>query len=342
MNISMNIKFPKLWFIVLSILLLSCEPEQPPVEQFPKGYEFLNEVCGIWGGPVCSGTSVGDFPDWQTDFRPISASQVTAKNELNKLNDIFMGFFVGIYNNKKVLFFRNGGYFAGMQRVSYLLCDSIFINSTFKYFRFIDCKAGPDRTRSEIIFRNDSMIFSTFVNNNFHFRYDAKNIDRSIADSVKTALNYPQSNTMIDLSSVFDNRSDAVYYSFSGDPYPETSHPHLGITNLSYSFDGSITPDPQKKVIIIITAKPLFDGFIFNANNLKYRTRYVILNADETNFSFTYMHPGTYYINLLYDVNGDMMVNAGDYINFPFDQPYSLPISGTANPSVTINFQVPY
>ncbi|MCX7743088.1 MAG: hypothetical protein N2167_00840 [Flavobacteriales bacterium] len=335
-------KVKKICSLFIIIFLYSCQTEQPPVDQLPKGYEFLNEVCGIWGGPVFSGTSVGDFPDWQTDFRPISTSQVTAKNELNKLNDIFMGFFVGIYNNKKVLFFRNGGYFAGMQRVSYLVCDSAFNNSTGKYFRFSDCKAGPGRTRSEIIFRNDSMIFTTYVNNNFHFRYDAKNLDRSISDSVKTSLNYPQNNAVIDLSTVFDNRSDAVYYSFSGDPYPEASHPHLGITNLTYSFDGSITPDPQKKVIIIITAKPLFDGLIFNAANLKYRTRYVILNANETNFAFTFMHPGKYYINALYDVNGDLMANAGDYINFPFDYSFNLPVSGTANPSVTINFQVPF
>jgi len=321
---------------------LSCEPEQPPADELPFGYEFLQDIPGIWGGPVQSGTMLGDFADWQIDYRPVSASQVTAKSELDKQNDIFMGFFVGTYDGKNVLFFRNGGYFAGMQRVSYLRCDSVLLNSSSHYYRFSDVKAGPGRVRSEVIFRNDSMIFTTHVNNNFHFRYNAKNHDRAIADSVKQALQYPQSVSMTNLTGVFDNRSDAVFYSFTGDPYPESSQPHLGITNLSYAFDASVTPDPQKKVLVILTAKPLFDGLIFNAANLKYRSRYVILNADDPNYSFTYMHPGTYYINLLYDINGDMLVNAGDYVNFPFDKSFVLPVSGTVSPSVTINFQVPF
>lgn len=41
---------------------------------------------------MTSPTALGNFNEWVVDFRPISSSQVSAKNELDCINDIFMGF----------------------------------------------------------------------------------------------------------------------------------------------------------------------------------------------------------------------------------------------------------
>lgn len=183
------------------------------------------------------------------------------------------------------------------------------------------------------------MLFKTHVNNYFHFLYSAKKLDTAFADTAKQYFNFPQNISMKDFSGVFDARPDAVFYSFTGDPYPENDKPYLGNTQVTYSFDNSITPDPSKNVLIILSAQPLFSGFLFNPANLKYLTRYVLLKANE--FNFNYMHPGKYYLNILYDVNGDLISNTGDYISFPFDVPYVLNPENTSNVNGTINLIIP-
>jgi len=332
-----------LLFFLLAAGFSSCahEPDGPddPQDTIITGYDFLKRVPGIWGGPVVSGTLLGDFPDWQQDFRPISSSQVSTKSELDKQNDIFMNFFVGKSDGKEYLFFRNGGHFAAMQRVSYLVCDSVN-DLGGHYYRFSDAKAGPGRVRSEVTFRNDSMIFVTHVNNNFHFRYSAARLDSTLADTVAGIHGYPQETVVKDLSGVFDGQPDAVFHSFAGDPYPESEHPYLGQTQVNYTFSG-VTPDINKNVLVILSARPLFNGLTFNAANLIYRSRYVLLKASETSFTFTFMHPGRYYANLLYDVNGDLMVNSGDYVSFPFDQSLQLAPLGSASINPVISIQVP-
>src|SRR3954463_4758051 len=58
------------------------------------GYNILDRLPGIWNGPVTSSTPLGSYPEWIVDFRPVSAAQVSAKNELDTANNILMGFFI--------------------------------------------------------------------------------------------------------------------------------------------------------------------------------------------------------------------------------------------------------
>jgi len=75
------------------------------------GFNILNHVKGIWDGPVTSTTPLGGYSQWIVDFRPISENQISAKNELDTANDIFMSFFIAKHNNQLKLAFRNGGSF---------------------------------------------------------------------------------------------------------------------------------------------------------------------------------------------------------------------------------------
>src|SRR5688572_3216957 len=97
-----------LFILLCSMLLLSCrhDPEilipNPPGDTTTyipdtttiQGYSILDKLPGIWHGPVTSATALGSYQEWIVDFRPISASQISAKNELDSLNDIFMSFFI--------------------------------------------------------------------------------------------------------------------------------------------------------------------------------------------------------------------------------------------------------
>ena len=53
------------------------------------------------------------------------------------------------------------------------------------------------------------------------------------------------------------------------------------------------------------------------------------------------MHPGTYYVNAIYDSNGDYNFTSGDYMNSSFDVPLTLGALGSASANVNINFQIP-
>lgn len=331
----------------------SCEYEQPigaiTSSSDVEGFKILAKLPGIWNGPVTSPTPLGNYQEWIVDFRPISPSQISAKNELDSVNDIFMSFFIVKYDNAYKVAFRNGGGFAGDVRNSYMIIDSVSETSSQSFYRFSDPIAGGKRVYTEVTFKQDSIIMHTYTNqfNTLaepvtHMRWTADLRDATSAQNAISNFNYPQKEMTKDFSTTFDNETEAVFYSVADDPYPETQQPYLGQSQVNITISNPTTVDPTKKVLIIVSTQPLFNGFVFDANQLKYRSRYVFVGAtDPTGFNFNYMHPGSYYINALYDVNGDFTFTSGDYMNSSFDIPFTLSGSSTSNTTVDISLQIP-
>jgi hypothetical protein len=133
-------------------------------------------------------------------FRPISPAQVSAKNELDSLNDIFMSFFVVRHDCAFKLAFRNGGGFAGMTRNSYMVIDSVYEGPSEQFYRFF----GPHIRRTARIYRftvsrQDSLIMFTYTNHyntlpqpQLHMHWKAKRQDSQSAQQAITLFNYPQ------------------------------------------------------------------------------------------------------------------------------------------------------
>ncbi len=313
------------------------------------GFGILAKLPGIWNGSVYSPTPLGSYPEWIVDFRPISASQVSAKNELDSINDIFMSFFIVKYDCSYKVAFRNGGGFAGQTRNSYMLIDSINEGPTESYYRFSDPIAGKNRVYTEVLFKPDSLIMHTYTNQYntlsepvTHMIWRAKIKDETSAQNAINHFNYPQKQLTRDFSTTFNGAIEAVFYSAAADPFPEQEQPYLGNSTININVTNPGTVDPTKKILISITTQPLFPGSVFSLNNMKFRSRYVFVDAlANTSFNFNYMHPGTYYVNAIYDSNGDFNFSTGDYMNFPFDVPLTLSAEGTANANVNINFVIP-
>lgn len=314
-----------------------------------KGFNILAKVPGIWNGSITSPTPLGNFPEYIVDFRPISASQVAAKNELDAINDIFMSFFIVKHNCEYKVAFRNGGGFAGQTRNSYQLIDSVSEGSTESFYRFSDPKAGKNRVHTNVTFKQDSLIIHVYTNKyntlstaQTHMIWRAKLQDQTTAQNAISLFNYPQKVLTRDFSTTFDGSTEAIYYSASLDPYPESQQPYLGNSTININVTNPAVVNTSKKILIIITTQPLFPGNIFSLNNMKFRTRYVFVDAKtNTNFNFNYMHPGTYYVNAIYDSNGDYNFSTGDYMNFPFDVPLTLTNQGSASANVTVNYPIP-
>lgn len=350
------------YFAVLFALVLTlsaCRDKQddpvdtnPPAPVAPDiqntfGYGVLGRLKGIWNGPVTSTTALGSFPEWIVDFRPVSASQISAKNELDSINDIHLSFFITLHNNQYKVAMRNGGGFAGNQRNSYFLADSVSENSGQAYYRFSEVVQGRARAYSELIFRADSLYLRSYTNvyntqpsATPHMSWSAKLQDTTSCAAAVAQFGFPQKQLTIDFSHAFDAVLESIYYNSSSEPYPASAQPYLGQSQISYSYASQYTPNPSSPVFLIITTQPLFSGFTFNAANLKYRSRYVMLPAADPAFTFTGMHPGGYYLYAFYDADGNNMANSGDWIS-AVNTPFTLSASGTVSASTQINFTIP-
>ncbi|MBC7862579.1 MAG: hypothetical protein IAF38_06350 [Bacteroidia bacterium] len=312
------------------------------------GFGLLNKIKGIWNGPVSSTTGLGSYPEWIVDFRPISENQISAKNELDTLNDIHMSYFIAKYNNQYRVCFRNGGSFGGQARVAYFLADSVSETTTQSFYRFTEVVNGKSRAYTTVIFRNDSLIMKTYTNvyntlstASLHMSWNAKLQDTTSCAAAVTNFNFPKKTLTKDFSSTFAMQTEAIYYSIGGsDPYTESQQPYLGQATINYTYAATYTPNASKKTFLIITTQPLFSGITFLAANLKYRSRYVVLSATDQSFVFNYMHPGTYYLYALYDADGNNVSSSGDWLSTT-NTTFTLGAQGTATSSTQINFTIP-
>lgn len=346
--------------IILSIVTFSCKEkkpednppvdggEQPGTEEI-TGFNMLDKIRGIWDGAVTSTTMLGGFPKWVVDFRPISASQISGKSELNVDNDIHMTFFVTKYNGKNCIGFRNGGLFAGNSRISYFVADSVSETSSHSFYRFAEPVKGRAKAYTELTFKGDSLIFSAYTNIYdteptavLHMRWRAKRKDLSASANAVSNFNFPQKVMEKDLTNAFANVNEAVFYNAqtAEDPYKENEHPYLGKGTVTYSFSG-VTPNSTSKTFLLLLTQPLFSPTTgYNPNSMNYISRYVTLDANDMDYTFSYMHPGSYYVYAIYDANNDGIFGSGDYINYNSGT-LSLSPESTASSNVVVNFQIP-
>jgi hypothetical protein len=356
------IRSSKSIFFVIALLtfVTACskknEEEQTPIDNGglttpdinnTLAFGVLDKLKGIWNGPVTSTTPLGGYPEWIVDFRPISENQISAKNELDTLNDIHMSFFIALYNNEYKVCFRNGGSFNGLKRVSYFLADSVSEGPTKSFYRFTEIKQGKTRAYTEVIFSNDSLYVKSYTNKYStlpsatpHMVWSAKLQDTTSCQPAVTAFDFPKKSMTKDFTTTFNGMAESIFYSLAGDPYPESAQPYLGTTTINYSYAGTYSPVATNKVFIIITTQPLISGFTIDAVALKTRSRYVILSASDIGYDFNYMHPGTYYVYALYDSDGDNNFSSGDWVSAA-NTTFTLAGAGTTTSSTTINFTIP-
>jgi hypothetical protein len=336
-----------------SLLLVSCKEKKDDTDKGKPdinnilGYNMLAKLPGIWNGGVTSSTALGSYPEWIVDFRPISAAQVAAKNELDSLNNIFMSVFIVLHNNQYKLCFRNGGGFAGYTRVSYLILDSVFESTPYSYYRFSEVVKGKGRAYSEFMFKGDSLILRSYTNKTnsltnavLHMDWRAKAQDKTTAQTAISNFGFPKKEMVKDFSATFNSLAESIFYNDIGDPYANANQPYLGKTTVSVSYAGGLTIDPVKKTLIMISAQPLINGASVNTANYIFRSRYVLMPGSSSSFVFDQMHPGTYYVYALHDRDGNLNFSSGDYVSTA-NTSFTLAAKSNSNAAVQINFQIP-
>ncbi len=337
--------------MVVISLLSTCRKKTPPdtstpPAQEPLGYSLLRHLPGIYHGPVISTTSVGDFPFWGVDFRPVHAGQVGGRSELDSANNIHLNFFIAQYQNRRVLCFRNGGYFQGMERITYLIADSIVDG---RYYRFVEPITGGRRAYAEVLFpSSDSLIIAAYTTKMgtrpqpvLHMRWKARKTYDSAYQKASTHHGYPQPTVVATLDAALQGRSEAIWYSpITNDPYPESAQPYTGFLRASYQHASGYSIDPQRSVFLFLTVKPLIENYNYHPERLATLSRYVVLKANENHFFFKHVHPGRYYLYALYDQDGSGGASSGDWFSVPGVE-IEVPSRDTAAITVSINFRLP-
>lgn len=317
--------------------------EVNPVDITADGFDFMEKMQGHWVGNNLVINQ--EYPWFAWDYRAISPSHTFGIHEGGSAGNLFTSFFVTNYKGKRTIMARNGGLLNGIYRTSYFVMDKVEDRNDGRYYRLVDAIGGDGVMYMELRFPNntDSLYFNSYTSNlgsripNRHMTFKGKKMHVELAQEAANVTAYPQNSVDagLDFANGFnpnnlyvkEGLSEANSATFlavqeannvfelaplSGDPYIITDHPRLGY--LLVDIDRGTIPADQP-LLLFLSRDPFTDqnGY-FNTNLAAYDTalHFPILSIEENQFLMTYMHPGTYYVTVVADMDGDFSISEGD------------------------------
>jgi len=339
-----------------------------PIDISNQGFEFLEKMQGHWVGRNLVINT--DYPWFAWDYRAISQSHTFGIHEGGSAGNLFTSFFVTNYKGKRTIMARNGGVLNGIYRTSYFVMDKVENRPDGDYYRLVDAIGGDGIMYMELRFPSatDSIYFNSYTSNlgdripNRHMTFKGVKMHPELAQEAQTVTSFPQNIVEIDFSTGFnddylyvkdglDAANSATFLAQqdandvfalaleSGDPYTILDHPRLGYLQL-YIDRGSIIPEDQPLLLYLsrdaITDE--FGYFVSNFESFDTILHFPILSEGENEFLFTYLHPGTYYVTVVADMDFDLSISEGD-ITHPNIQ-ITIPEEGQEQLTInTINVQ---
>ena len=323
-------------------------PTITPVDINEQGFELLEKVQGHWVGSM---NLMGQEFEWMAfDFRAIAPSHIHAIFEGGAIGNLFTSFFVTNFNGKRTIMARNGGLLNGIYRTSYFVLDKIEKRKNKRgqdetYYRLIDSYGGKDIMWMELSFAGDNMQFNAYTSRfglNFpakpHMDFKGKRMHPELAKQAATAVGFPKNVLDMDFAKGLPKpdwgdenplQTSASYLwedigkpieelaKVAKDPYPITKMPHLSRLTVEIERNATIK---GKNLLLYLSQKPLTraDGkFITEYGYLETNVANTLLMFPEITgtmdkFTFTYLHPGEYYLTVVADMNGDSLPSPGD------------------------------
>ncbi len=310
----------QLIIVIIAIIITNSCKQDSDKSKNVFGYEFLNKIPGLWHGAVSSSTSAGNFNVWYVDFRPISSSQISQFSLLdtNTVNNI--SFFVVKHNDQLKVAMRTEGCFKDTCCVTYEVMDSVVESAG--YYRFSDFVRGDKRACTEYRFNNDELVMKVYTNKfnrldtlQLHTTWTATLGTRNNTTEAITRFNYPQPTMVKDFSNSFNGMTESIFFDFVNDPYPSLTQPYVGSATVNISIANTLTTSNIDEIFLLFTTEPLFEGIVYNEENLKYISKYVFISAQTSTYKIKNIHPGKYYIYSFIDKDHDNKYLSGDYMN---------------------------
>lgn len=327
---------------VAPIIIGPTEVNPVDINQNPNGYNLLERMQGQWVGSNRVIADDYDFFAW--DYRANSPSQIHGIFEGGSLGNLLTSFFVTDFKNKRTIMARNGGLLNGIYRSSYFVLDSIRTDANGDYYRLVDAVGGSGTMYMELRFKQDSLYWNAYTSRlgvvlppARHMTFKGRLNDIELASEAATILDFPQNIPAWDFSSGFnednlyvnegdtepvsatflaqgpDNSNLIELAQQSGDPFTITEHPYLATLQI----DITRNPTIENTTLFVNLSKEAFtDELGFFVEDVEvYNTTLLFseLSQNEDHLFVTYLHPGTYYINVAADVNNDGFVSSGDF-----------------------------
>ncbi|MCT4583209.1 MAG: hypothetical protein N4A35_17495 [Flavobacteriales bacterium] len=331
--------------------------EVNPVNINDEGFELLENLQGHWVG---ENLIMADNYEWFSfDYRPISESHIHGLFEGGTMGNLLTSFFVTDFKNTRTIMARNGGLLNGIYRCSYFVLDSVNTTNTESFYRLVDAVGGQRAMWMELKFTQDSLYFNAYTSRlgllepTRHMTFKAVNEDISMAQAAATTVQFPQNIPAWDFSNGFvqqnlyvnsgvDTASSATFLSQgagdvfslsvqSGDPFTIADHPYIGMLQVDVTRNPLIQ---NENLLIYLSRDPLTDNSgYFDVNNFNSILLFPEIVGTQDQFTFTYLHPGNYYINVIADKDGDGGPSQGDVTHVA--QPITITANGVQQ--ITIN-----
>lgn len=323
-------------------------PTITPVDINEKGFDLLENMQGHWVGSM---NLMGQDFDWMAfDFRAIAPSHVHGIFEGGTIGNLFTSFFVTNFNGKRTIMARNGGILNGIYRTSYFVLDKAEerenrMGKKESYFRLVDAYGGKDIMWMELTFSGNQIKFNAYTSRfglvapaKPHMKFQGKRMHPELAKQAAKAVGFPKN--VIDMDFVdglpkpnwgddeIPQTSASYIWEESGkdlielgkiakDPYRIDQMPHLSKLTVSVKRNRMIK---DKKLHLYLSNKALTD------ENGKFKTEYGYIRSDLLNglllfpeidgssndFTFTYLHPGEYFLTVIADMDADGFPSPGD------------------------------
>lgn len=315
-----------------------------PVDIHEQGFDLLEKMQGHWVGSI---DIMSDHYDWFAfDYRAIGPSHVHGIFEGGTMGNLFTGFFVTEFKGKRTIMARNGGLLNGIYRTSYFVLDKVEYKGTESYYRLVDAYAGDAVMYMELTFKDDELRFKSYTSSfgtypkpRRHMDFKGKRMHMELAEAAAKRYDFPRNKVDFDFSEGLPkpdwgpgNPQTSASYMWeeegktmeelavlSRDPYPLAYVPNVGSIELTIETNSKTE---GKRHLVYLSREPLTgeDGKLFMENGYPDMKRFDgILSFPEINpglkeFTFTYLHPGSYFVTVVADMNDDHFPSKGDII----------------------------
>lgn len=311
------------------------------INENTNGFNLLERMQGQWVGANRVIADDYDFFTW--DYRANSPSQIHGIFEGGSLGNLLTSFFVTDFKNKRTVMARNGGLLNGIYRTSYFVLDSVRTDTNGDYYRLVDAIGGTGTMYMELRFKQDSLYWNAYTSRlgtvlppSRHMTFKGKLNDIELAQTAATNVGFPVNTPAWDFSDAFmedflyvnpgdsepvsatflaqaENNNDVFTLAQeSGDPWRIDEHPYLAYLQLNIVREPAIE---NKTLLVNLSKEAYTDEFGYFVSDLEVYNSTLLfseLTQNEDNLFITYLHPGTYYINVTADVNEDGIISEGD------------------------------
>ncbi|MFH2096166.1 MAG: hypothetical protein ABIJ16_10710 [Bacteroidota bacterium] len=340
------VKVSALLTLMALALQLSAQEKTEEIYGSVLGFNILEQITGLWNGPVTSTTPAGSFPAWYVDFRPVSPGQISQYSNLDSLTVNNISFFIVQHGKQFKVAMRTEGCFANKCCVTYEVADSV--DEEKGYYRFSDFVKGQERAYTEFIFSENGFVMevytSKFNKENppvLHTRWETTRGDSKAATPAVKKFKFPQPAVIKDFSKVFDGMEESIFFDFSKDPYASEMQPYAGGAKFSVSYGGGLKAKKDHELFVLLTTESLFEGLKLKENFHDYYSRYFLMPGGTKTCTLKNIHPGKYYVYVFADTNGDKLHLSGDYMSSRTDYTITVTEDGTLDADTMIDMVIP-